>query len=80
MKKNQIPISTKNHYKIPLNPLFSKGETPSPPFVKGRLGGILKWLNNYQMSKSLPVGRQAKFKINLSFAKDPYPWQYSRTL
>ena len=33
--------------KIPLHPPLSKGEILSPPFFKGRLGGISKGLNFY---------------------------------
>jgi hypothetical protein len=29
---------------------FLKGKTPGSPFMKGRLGGILKWLNGYEIS------------------------------
>jgi hypothetical protein len=35
--------------KSPLIPLFQRGKLLSPPFGKGRLGGILKWLNDYQI-------------------------------
>ncbi len=34
--------------KSPLIPLFQRGKLVSPPFGKGRLGGILEWLNNYK--------------------------------
>jgi hypothetical protein len=37
--KNRVPRSQEPP-EIPLNPPFSKGETISPPFIKGRLGGI----------------------------------------
>jgi len=33
-----------NHHKIPLSPPFTKGGMSSPPFGKGRLGGIFKAL------------------------------------
>jgi hypothetical protein len=29
-------------------PLFQRGELQSPPFIKGRVGGIFKWLNSYE--------------------------------
>jgi hypothetical protein len=34
--------------KSPLIPLFQRGKLVSPPFGKGRLGGILEWLTNYK--------------------------------
>jgi hypothetical protein len=37
---------------IPLNPPFSKGETISPPFGKGRVGGIFG--NSFQTAKLKP--------------------------
>jgi hypothetical protein len=36
--------------KSPLIPLFQRGKPPSPPFVKGRMGGIFKTLNCYDFS------------------------------
>jgi hypothetical protein len=38
----------KKSSKSPLIPLFQRGKLLSPPFGKGRLGGILRWLNNYE--------------------------------
>jgi hypothetical protein len=32
-------------------PPLAKVENYSPPFEKGRLGGIFKWLNSYKDSK-----------------------------
>jgi hypothetical protein len=29
---------------------FLKGKTPGAPFMKRKLGGILKWLNGYEIS------------------------------
>jgi hypothetical protein len=33
----------------PISP-FLKGKTPDAPFMKRKLGGILKWLNGYEIS------------------------------
>jgi len=46
--------------KSPLIPLFQRGKPSSPPFVKGRMGGIFKTLNCYKNSNFIRKGRATK--------------------
>ena len=45
--KNDVQKCQKSP-EIPLRPPFSKVEILSPPFIKGRLGGILRMAKQFQ--------------------------------
>jgi hypothetical protein len=64
--------------KSPLIPLFQRGKLLSPPFGffflpeagKGRLGGILKWLNDYQ------IPNHKKIQIPITNDSTIFVWNF----
>jgi hypothetical protein len=56
--------------KSPLIPLSQRGKLLSPPFGKGRLGGILKWLNDYQ------IPNHKKIQIPITNDSTIFVWNF----